>query len=124
MEVQVCSPQAELKEGCKQVLKDCHPSVRNGPLKDTTHLHPILFGSESQVTLNIINGPRSLSIEASLRDTVDQIKQQIKQKGKFGVLGSIGLVFGSQELKGSGTLAELGVKHLAQLFIIHKCTGG
>lgn len=80
--------------------------------------------TETKVTLYLISGQRTLSLEADLQDTVNQIKQRIMQERKFGIVGSICLLFEDQALKGSETLAQQGVKNFSKLFIVREFLDG
>ncbi|KAM7163759.1 uncharacterized protein RBU57_007912 [Macrochelys suwanniensis] len=124
MEVQRL-PQFQQRTGCSPAqgalpTKDC-----NGPFQEVTHLHPFVGpATDTRVSLTISNGPKTLQLEADLRDTADQLKKRIVQERKFGGSGSMGLLYGSQELLGSETLGQQNVKNQATLFIIHRCNGG
>ncbi|XP_053884625.1 uncharacterized protein LOC128837445 isoform X2 [Malaclemys terrapin pileata] len=119
-------PKVIQKPGCSAVLQNSPTSVWKALLEKATHLQTLVIGPETDtnVTLNIINGQKSLCLEADLHNTVDQIKKWIMLEGKFGDSGSIRLLYGNQELQGPKTLGQHRVTSPATLFIVHKCTGG
>ncbi|TFJ99592.1 zinc finger protein 773-like protein [Platysternon megacephalum] len=125
MEV-LCPSQIQQRNGCSPVQPASPTKVCDGPSQEAIHLHPFMIGpvTDTKVFLTISNGPKTLQLEPDLRDTVDQLKEQIVQERKFGGLGSFGLLYGSRELQGSEILGRQNVKNQATLFIVHKCNGG